>query len=110
MSAVYLLHFAPAYRHAGHYLGYAEDLGPRINAHMHGQGARLTQVAHNAGCTLVLARVWPEASRKDERRLKQWHGAAQLCPICRGEVGLQLGLLPGVPAFVPAPSEEEASR
>lgn len=105
MSAVYLLHFAPAYKQARHYLGYADELGPRINAHMCGKGARLTQVAHDAGCNLVLARVWPDGDRKLERQLKNRKHAPDLCPICRGLAGLQLGLLPEAPAFIP-PAEE----
>ena len=107
VNVVYLLHFEPAYRHAGHYVGFAQDLGPRLNAHLHGRGARLTQVAHDAGCALVLARVWTNASRADERRLKRWHGAAQLCPICRGELGLQLALLPGCPPYIPQDDAQE---
>ena len=46
-GTVYLLHFsgpvAPGCHTAQHYLGYADDLGPRVNAHAHGHGARLTQ-------------------------------------------------------------------
>ena len=105
MSAVYLIHFEPAYKQARHYMGYAEDLAPRINAHMHGRGARLTQVAHDAGCALVLARVWEGGDRKLERRLKNRKDAPHLCPICMGRVGVQLGLLPGAPAYVPMPEE-----
>ena len=101
MSAVYLLHFEPAYRHARHYTGFAEDLEPRINAHMTGHGARLTQVAHDAGCALILVRVWPGGDRTLERRIKNRKYAPRLCPICSGKVALQLPLLPAAPAFVP---------
>jgi predicted GIY-YIG superfamily endonuclease len=86
MSAVYLIHFEPAYKHAGHYLGFAEELEPRLHAHFHHKGARLTSVAAAAGCRLLLARVWPDGTRGLERQLKRWHGAARLCPICRGEL------------------------
>ena len=99
--SVYLLHIEPAYGHAHHYMGWAPDLEPRLQAHQSGRGARLTQVAKAAGCSLVLARVWPDGDRTLERRLKRWHGSGQLCPICRGEVGLQLALLPDVTPFVP---------
>lgn len=100
--SVYLLHFEPAYKHARHYCGYADDVEPRINAHLHGRGARLTQVAHDAGCALILARVWPDGDRTLERRIKNRKAAPRLCPICSGKVSLQMPLLPTVPAFVPA--------
>ena len=101
MTGVYLLHIEPGYKHAHHYLGFAEDIEPRINAHLHGHGARLTQVAVDAGCSLVLVRVWPGATRRDERRLKNQKHAPALCPICAGRVGVQLPLLPGVHAYIP---------
>lgn len=104
-TGCYLIHFSPAYRHAAHYLGQAADIEPRIYAHLHGRGARLTQVARDAGCTLVLVRVWPDGDRKLERRLKAWHGSGRLCPICQGEA-VQLPLLPYMPAYVPCDHAE----
>jgi len=109
VSAVYLLHFDPPYRHARHYVGFAEDLEPRINAHVTGHGARLTQVAHDAGCDMILARVWPEGDRTLERRIKRRHEAPRLCPICRGEVSLQMPLLSAMPAFVPEVVTDDAA-
>ena len=41
MTGVYLIHFAPAYKHAKHYLGYAEDIDARLQAHRDGHGAGL---------------------------------------------------------------------
>jgi predicted GIY-YIG superfamily endonuclease len=99
--AVYLLHFEPSYKHARHYTGYADDVAPRVYAHLHGKGARLTQVATEAGCTLLLVRVWEDGDRKLERKLKQRHGSAPLCPICRGEA-VQMPLWAWMPAYVPA--------
>ena len=81
---VYLLHFEPSYQHAAHYLGFAEDIERRVAEHRKGTGARLTQVAVEAGCALHLARVWPGADRNLERRLKRWHSGTRLCPICTG--------------------------
>ncbi len=103
-TGVYLLHFLPSYRHAAHYLGQAADIEPRLHAHLHGKGARLTQVAKDAGCALVLVRVWPDGDRKLERRLKAWHGSGVFCPICQGEA-VQLPLLAWMPAYVPINSE-----
>lgn len=99
-TGCYLLHFEPGYKHARHYLGHAVDIEPRIHAHLHGRGARLTQVALEAGCALVLVRVWEDGDRKLERRLKNWHGSGRLCPICHGEP-VQMPLLAWMPAYVP---------
>lgn len=85
--AVYLLHFDPPYKHAAHYLGYTPgEVSSRIALHRKGKGARLTQVAVDAGCRLILTRVWEDGDRKLERRLKNWHGHNKLCPICKGEI------------------------
>src|SRR5688500_6719754 len=102
--AVYLLHFSPAYKHAGHYTGYAADVMPRVYAHLHGKGARLTQVAKDAGCTLLLVRIWEDGDRALERKLKRWHGSGALCPICRG-LPVQMPLLGWMPAYVPTTGE-----
>ncbi len=83
MRGVYLLHFDPPYKHAAHYLGWAEDIAARVEQHRNGAGARLTQVAVSAGCALILARVWPDADRATERRYKNQHNSPRLCPICR---------------------------
>jgi predicted GIY-YIG superfamily endonuclease len=83
-GTVYLLHFDPPYKQARHYLGHAADLEPRLNAHQHGKGARLTQVAIGAGCALILARTW-DGGLDLERRLKRRHNAPALCPICRAQ-------------------------
>lgn len=88
MRGVYLLHFSPAYKHAKHYIGYADDIDRRVSAHRCGVAARLTQVAVAAGCTLFLARVWEGGDRTLERRLKKGKNAPKLCPIC----GLGFGL------------------
>ncbi|MGE3487941.1 MAG: endonuclease [Nitrospira sp.] len=83
-SGVYLLHFAPAYKHAKHYMGYADDIARRFAEHQAGRGARLTQVAVEAGCELILARVWNGVDRGEERRLKNTKSMPHYCPICCG--------------------------
>lgn len=91
-GTIYLLHFNPRYRHAGHYLGWASDLDRRLEAHRTGAGARLTQVAVAAGCQLILARTW-NGTRADEYSMKysrvtnagkpvRRHSLTRLCPIC----------------------------
>ena len=82
-GTVYLLHFDPPYRHARHYLGFtAGPIEDRVALHITGQGARLVEVAVNAGCSVELARTWP-GSRTVERQKKRQGGAARCCPICR---------------------------
>ncbi len=78
----YLLHFTPPYRHAGHYLGFADDLPRRLRRQATGKGARLVAVALAAGCTFELVWLRP-GSRDDERRRKNQKAAPRLlCPIC----------------------------
>ena len=81
-AGVYLIHFDPPYKHARHYVGFAEDIDARLRAHRDGHGARLTQVAVAHGCELILARVWPGGDRTLERHLKQQKRAPHLCPVC----------------------------
>ena len=94
----YLLHFSKPYigtrrnpnakrvQVVSHYLGYAKrDPYERITQHQQGQGARLTQVAVNAGIELIPAQIWMSATRKDERKFKNRKNAAQLCPVCQSQ-------------------------
>lgn len=84
-SGVYLIHFSPAYKQAKHYTGYAKDIGRRVAEHQKGIGARLCAVAVDAGCQVVLARVWPGADRHFERKIKNHKNAPRHCPICAAE-------------------------
>lgn len=86
INMVYLLHFTRRYKHAGHYLGSAEDVPQRIERHKRGQGARLIEVITNAGIGFELVRTWP-GGRQEERQLKRRHNGARLCPICHGVKG-----------------------
>ena len=82
MRGVYLLHFSPAYKHAKHYTGYAEDIERRVAENIAGKGAHLCAVALAAGCKITLVRTWPDQSRTFERKLKNRKNAPRLCPIC----------------------------
>ncbi len=83
MGTVYLIHFAPCYRHARHYLGFTRfaDVAQRIERHQRGQGATLTRVAVQSGSELILVRTW-SGERSLERKLKRRHGSVELCPLC----------------------------
>ncbi len=83
-DVVYLVHLHPAYRHARHYLGFAERSGlvKRLGEHATGRGANLLAVALAAGGDFELTRLWL-GSRKLERQLKQRKAAPRLlCPVC----------------------------
>ena len=82
---VYLLHFERPISEnhtAQHYLGWAYHLSSRMQQHLTGRGARLTQVARERGIGFVIAEVWP-GTRAYERKLKNRKMGARLCPICR---------------------------
>ena len=83
MGTVYLIHFARPYKHAQHYIGFAENLERRLWHHRQGTGARLLQVVREEGIDWELARTW-DGDRSLERRLKNGKNAGKwLCPICR---------------------------
>lgn len=85
MTGLYLLHFTPRYRHAGHYLGYADDIDRRVGEHLScgGRSSPLVAAAIAAGSTVTLARTYPGASRRRERSIKRAGGLGRSCPICR---------------------------
>jgi predicted GIY-YIG superfamily endonuclease len=80
-GTVYLLHFERPYKHARHYIGWAEDLEARLALHAAGRGARLLTVVRDAGITWELARTW-EGTRHRERQIKIQGGASRCCPLC----------------------------
>lgn len=82
MSFVYLLHFDQPYKHARHYVGYADDLARRLQHHADGTGANLMKVLKDNGIGFTLARVWEDGTRTRERQIKNAGGGAKYCPIC----------------------------
>jgi predicted GIY-YIG superfamily endonuclease len=85
VGTCYLLHFDQRYEHAGHYTGWATDLGRRLPEHQGGRGARLLEVVTQAGIGFRLARTWPQVTRARERQLKRQGGASRYCPICQDQ-------------------------
>lgn len=84
---VYLIHFAEpigsAAHSAQHYLGVTSNLKRRIARHHAGNGSRIMAHVTHQGIGWQVARTWEDASPELEKRLKSWHKARQLCPICR---------------------------
>ena len=87
-GTVYLLHFERPYqaktgkqqKQAAHYIGWTTDLTGRIQEHRSG-GARLMSVIALDGIGFSVARTWT-GDKKFERRLKNRHNHAPLCPCC----------------------------
>ena len=80
-GTVYLLHFDQPYKHARHYVGWAQNVKRRLAEHAAGRGARLLAVVREAGIGWQLARMWP-GGRARERQIKRQGGHARKCPLC----------------------------
>lgn len=89
---VYLLHFdqpiAPGRHTTQHYVGHAEDLARRIQAHTRGRYngggngcAKLCAVAAERGIRFTVARLW-RGGYEVEQRLKNQKNGRCICPIC----------------------------
>jgi predicted GIY-YIG superfamily endonuclease len=92
-ETVYLLHFlAPIGNPANpramaqHYLGWSPAPASRIAQHTAGNGAAIMRAVQARGIGFEVAATW-HGGRDLERRLKRWHKARQLCPICRAGGG-----------------------
>lgn len=84
-AGLYLLHIEPRYEHAGHYLGYADNIARRVREHLlpAANGSPLVRAALDAGSDVLVARLWLDGDRKLERRLKRQGGLSRHCPTCR---------------------------
>lgn len=84
-AGLYLLHLDPRYKHAQHYLGYADDIAARVHQHAAGgsKASPLIRAASAAGCRITLTRVWLGDGRTRERQLKRQGGLGRHCPVCR---------------------------
>lgn len=85
MRGLYLLHFEPRFKHAGHYLGYSDDVERRVAEHLacNGRSSPLVRAAIAAGCEVTIARTIAGGTRTLERRLKRQGGLSRHCPTCR---------------------------
>jgi len=81
---IYLIHFDKPIGKARHYLGTCNDnrLEARLIEHARGHGARLTKAVADRGIPMWLARVFPELSFEQEKRIKRDVSFKNLCPLC----------------------------
>lgn len=90
---IYLFCFAKTpYRHAGHYLGSAEDFEARKAQHEAGRGSALMSAVVNKGIKFKVARLWNNVPRWWEIKLHRRAENKALCPVCSGKVALTRGL------------------
>ena len=91
---VYLVHFSRKLHHAGHYVGYTDNLIRRIAEHRTGKGARLLAACNDKNIDWRIARTWtfPNAisARTWERHIKRQHNTPRWCPVCNGRNPVEL--------------------
>lgn len=101
MGTVFLLHFEGPVnpdRPARHYLEYtARRVSDRLADHHRaavtgnlGKSVPIVFAAMSRGVFFEVARVWPNATKSDERRLRDLRNNPRLCPICNPALGLAL--------------------
>ena len=78
---VYIIHLDNPLSHAGHYIGYTDNLPARIQRHASGRGSPMLHAATVAGITWRVVRVL-RGDKVLERELKSRHGARVFCPVC----------------------------
>lgn len=95
MGYVILLHFDapvnPDFPTRRHYLEYAENIDRRLKDHVSGDRTRTSGIMYacyerNIGFTV--ARVWQDATRRDEYQLRFTRKNPLLCPICNPSLRL----------------------
>ncbi len=84
---VYLIHLERPLAHSQHYIGFVDaekgyTVEARLAKHRKGPGSPMLRAATRNGIAFDVVRVWPNATRTDERKLKNRKRARCLCPIC----------------------------
>lgn len=91
-----------------HYIGFAEDhnIWQRLRQHAKNQSnVRIIKAFHAVGAELLLVRLWPGATRDDERRVKSSRHPILLCPICQRGNPRRLRSIPtDIPLSIPLSS------
>lgn len=84
---VYLIHFDKPLAHALHYVGFVEsDLEQRIKKHLSGNGAKILAALNRADIAWHVVRIWEDADRTFERKLKNTNNTKIYCPCCQDGV------------------------
>lgn len=95
MGCVYLLHFnrpLGSKKHkAQHYIGFCDNLVLRMQHHRRGSSAAIMRAVKRKRIGWEVVRVWENADRSFERRMKNAGHYARHCPTCRA---LQLAPAP----------------
>lgn len=95
-------------RETNHYLGFAEEdkIWQRVKQHQNDQSnVKIIHAFHKVGGQLLLVRVWPGATRDDERRVKHSGHQRTLCPVCQKGNPRRLQHLPtDIPLLIPLSS------
>jgi hypothetical protein len=102
---IYLLHFIPPYKTAGHYLGITPTrrLTIRFAEHGSGRGSKLTAAALSSGSKLIVARLWHGVSYETESLWKRQSHFRDRCPVCAGSLPDPAGwCYPAIVATAPA--------
>lgn len=73
-----------------HYVGFATHLEQRIQHHRNGTGAAILRAANNAGIKWNISRVFKNATREIERKIKNYKKTAAFCPNCFSDVSKTL--------------------
>jgi hypothetical protein len=94
-TVVYLIHFGRKLGNpnnpralAQHYVGQAHDLAARLEAHRTGNGSKIMAAVTRAGIPWLCVRTWDDGT--SESAIKRLHNAPRLCPVCRGEITIEM--------------------
>ena len=110
---LYLLHATkdlarPTTGGVRHYIGFAQEdkIWQRLKQHAGNRSdVKIVRAFHNVGAELLLVRVWPGATRDDERRVKSQRHTSLLCPICqKGNPRRLRSLQTDIPLLIPLSS------
>jgi predicted GIY-YIG superfamily endonuclease len=84
VRGVHLIHLDERVFGGQHYCGYSGKLDQRLHQHLDGLGSHYTRAAHRRGIAMYVVRVWPEAGKDVEWRIKHTgNGPVAFCPRCR---------------------------
>lgn len=79
----YLIHFdKPVRGKCQHYIGYAPNVGKRIQKHLDGQGSQLTRIAVRNGITFRVVKIWQDEGLNFKAQLKKRAEGPRLCHLC----------------------------